>query len=171
VAAVGGSYGGFMTSWLLGHSDRFATGISMRAVNDYVSFTGTTDIGRFLDAELGLDLSPAGMRGMFERSPIRAVASITAPLLIMHSERDYRCPVDQGEQLFNVLRMLGKTNVEFVRFTADGHELSRSGKPGHRVLRMRAIAHWLLRHLAGATEDAAAGSLFRPLANESEVIS
>ncbi len=73
VAAVGGSYGGFMTSWLLGHSDRFVTGISMRAVNDYLSFTGATDIGRFLDAELGLDLSPAGMRGMFERSPMRGL--------------------------------------------------------------------------------------------------
>ncbi len=86
----------------------------------------------------------------------------------MHSERDYRCPVDQGEALFNVLRMLGKTDVEFVRFTGDGHELSRSGKPRHRILRLRAITHWLLRHLAGASEDAAAGSLFRPLAGEPE---
>jgi len=169
IAAVGGSYGGFMTTWLLGHSERFAAGISMRACNDFVSFTGATDIGRFLAAELGLDLSPIGMRGLFERSPMRAAANISAPLLILHSERDYRCPIDQGEQLFNVLRMLGKTDVEFVRFTGDGHELSRGGKPGHRVLRLRAIARWLLRHLArvpGGEVDAGAGSLFRPLEGE-----
>lgn len=172
VASVGGSYGGFMTTWLLGHSDRFRTGISMRACNDFVSFAGATDIGRFLEAELGLDRSADGMRGLFERSPIRAAANITVPLLIVHSERDYRCPIDQGEQLFNVLRMLGKPDVEFVRFTGDGHELSRSGKPGHRVLRLRAIARWLLRHLAAApeTDDRSAGSLFRPLAGETQEV-
>lgn len=173
LAAVGGSYGGFMTTWLLGHSERFRTGISMRACNDFVSFTGATDIGWFLDAELGLDLSTQGMRGLFESSPMRAAANITAPLLIMHSERDYRCPIDQGEQLFNMLRMLGKTDVEFVRFTGDGHELSRSGKPGHRVLRLRAIARWLLRHLAGvpdADDDRSAGSLFRPLSGEAQEV-
>jgi dipeptidyl aminopeptidase/acylaminoacyl peptidase len=172
VAAVGGSYGGFMTTWLLGHSDRFATGISMRACNDFVSFTGATDIGFFLEAELGFDATSAGMRELFERSAIRAAERITAPLLVMHSERDFRCPIDQGEQLFNILRMLGKCEAEFVRFVGDGHELSRSGKPRHRVLRLRAIANWLLRQL-GVTKresgDDAAGSLFRPLNGEADL--
>ncbi len=171
VAAVGGSYGGFMTTWLLGHCDRFATGISMRACNDFASFTGATDIGFFLEAELGFDATAAGMRELFERSAIRAAEHITVPLLVMHSERDFRCPIDQGEQLFNILRMLGKCEAEFVRFTGDGHELSRGGKPRHRVLRLRAIANWLLRHL-GVTPrergDDAAGSLFRPLSGEPE---
>jgi dipeptidyl aminopeptidase/acylaminoacyl peptidase len=169
VAAVGGSYGGFMTTWLLGHCDRFATGISMRACNDFVSFNGVTDIGFFLEAELGTPLTADGMRELFERSPMRAVERITAPVLVMHSERDYRCPIDQGEQLFNVLRMLGKSDAEFVRLTGDGHELSRSGKPRHRVLRLRAIANWLRRQLgtvARSAGDDAAGSLFRPLAGE-----
>jgi dipeptidyl aminopeptidase/acylaminoacyl peptidase len=172
VATVGGSYGGFMTTWLLGHSDRFATGISMRACNDFVSFTGATDIGFFLEAELGFDATSAGMRELFERSAIRAAEHITAPVLVMHSERDFRCPIDQGEQLFNILRMLGKCETEFVRFTGDGHELSRGGKPRHRVLRLRAIANWLLRHL-GVTPresgDDAAGSLFRTLSSEPEM--
>jgi dipeptidyl aminopeptidase/acylaminoacyl peptidase len=171
VAAVGGSYGGFMTSWLLGHSDRFAAGISMRAVNDHLSFTGATDIGFFLEAENGWGLDADGQRTMFERSPLRSAANIDVPLLIMHSERDFRCPIDQGEQLFNTLRMLGKKNVEFVRFTGDGHELSRGGKPRRRVLRLRAIAHWLLRHLggdAGGDDAVQAGSLFRPLAGEAD---
>jgi dipeptidyl aminopeptidase/acylaminoacyl peptidase len=173
VAAVGGSYGGFMTTWLLGHCDRFATGISMRACNEFASFTGTTDIGYFLEAELGFGPNAAGMRELFERSAIRAAERITVPLLVMHSERDFRCPIDQGEQLFNVLRMLGKCDAEFVRFTGDGHELSRGGKPRHRVLRLRAIANWLLRKLSvvplrGGGGDAA-GSLFRPLTGEAEL--
>jgi acylaminoacyl-peptidase len=112
------------------------------------------------------------MRELFERSAIRAAERITAPLLIMHSERDFRCPIDQGEQLFNTLRMLGKCDAEFVRFTADGHELSRGGKPRHRVLRLRAIANWLLRKLdvvALERGDDAAGSLFRPLTGEAEL--
>ena len=172
VGAVGGSYGGFMTTWLLGHSERFATGISMRACNEFASFTGTTDIGYFLEAELGFDATSAGMRELFERSALRAAERITAPLLIMHSERDFRCPIDQGEQLFNTLRMLGKCDAEFVRFTADGHELSRGGKPRHRVLRLRAIANWLLRKLevvARERGDDASGSLFRPLTGEAEL--
>jgi hypothetical protein len=90
----------------------------------------------------------------------------------MHSEGDFRCPIGQGEQLFNTLRMLGKCDAEFVRFTGDGHELSRGGKPRHRVLRLRAIANWLLRKLhvvPRESGDAAAGSLFRPVAGEAEL--
>ena len=102
---------------------------------------------------------------------MRAAPNINVPLLVEHSERDYRCPIDQGEQLFTLLRRLGKTNVEFVRFTGDGHELSRSGKPRNRVLRLRAIAQWFVRHLrpAGSIPVAdEAGALFRPLPAESE---
>jgi dipeptidyl aminopeptidase/acylaminoacyl peptidase len=171
VAAVGGSYGGFMTTWLLGHTTRFVTGISERALNEYLSFTLTSDIaGYFLDAEMGFDCSPSAMDTMMQRSPLRAAQHIDVPLLIIHSERDFRCPVGQGESLFALLRMLGKRDVEFVRFTGDGHELSRGGKPRHRVLRLRAIARWLLRHLAGqrSDDDARAGSLFVPLPGEAE---
>ncbi len=171
VGCAGGSYGGFMTSWLLGHSDRFAAGVSMRAVNDHLSLYGATDIGWFLEPEFGVRVADDAGRTFFERSPLRAAAQIDAALLILHSERDYRCPIDQGEQLFNTLRMLGKQNVEFVRFTGDGHELSRSGKPRHRVLRLRAIVRWFMRHLqslsngAGGAE-AQAGDLFHALAGE-----
>jgi dipeptidyl aminopeptidase/acylaminoacyl peptidase len=169
VAAVGGSYGGFMTTWLLGHTERFVTGISMRACNDFVSFIGATDIGFFFKAELGLGLDADSMRELFDRSPMRAAADISVPMLILHSERDYRCPIDQGEQLFNLLRMLGNDDVEFVRFTGDGHELSRGGKPRHRVLRLRAIARWLGRHLGARPRVAGnevPGSLFQPLDGE-----
>jgi len=147
IGIAGGSYGGFMTTWHLAHSKRFAAGVSMRAVNDFVSEVGASDCGWFLEDELGLEWD--GGRELFERSPMRHAHHIEAPLLILHSERDYRCPIDQGEQLFTLLRRLGRKNVEFVRFTGDGHNLSRSGKPRNRMLRLRAIAHWLSDICAG----------------------
>ena len=173
IGIAGGSYGGFMTTWLLGHSDRFAAGVSMRAVNDFVSEVGASDLGWFLESELAAPpkFGDGGQR-LFAASPMRAASHIDVPLLIEHSERDYRCPIDQGEQLFTLLRRLDKKQVEFVRFTGDGHELSRGGKPRNRILRLRAIAHWFARHLRPAGTTAVpdeAGALFRPLANESDV--
>jgi dipeptidyl aminopeptidase/acylaminoacyl peptidase len=168
VAIAGGSYGGFMTTWLLGHSKRFACGISMRAVNDFVSEVGATDLGWFLEAEIEAPWNDGG-RKLFERSPMRAAHEIDVPLLVEHSERDYRCAIDQGEQLFTLLRRLGRRNVEFVRFTGDGHGLSRTGKPRNRLLRLRAIAHWLVRHLQPAGSVPVpdrAGALFEPLPAE-----
>ena len=103
---------------------------------------------------------------------MRAAGAITAPLLVEHSERDYRCPIDQGEQLFTLLRRLGRTDAEFVRFTDTGHEMSRSGKPRSRILRLRAIAHWFIRHLKPAGVEPhvdQAGALFTPLPGEAEL--
>ena len=174
IGVAGGSYGGFMTTWLMGHSDRFAAGVSMRAVNDFVSEIGASDLGWFLERELEASYAQDAGRKMFEGSPMRAASAIAAPLLVEHSERDYRCPIDQGEQLFTALRRFGKTDAEFVRFTDKGHEMSRAGKPRSRILRLRAIAHWFIRHLrpAGANaEPDEAGALFRPLPGEPELVS
>lgn len=173
IGVAGGSYGGFMTTWLLGHSDRFAAGVSMRSVNDFVSEVGASDMGWFLEAEVGGPYDLDAGRKLFENSPMRAADKIGAPLLVEHSERDYRCPIDQGEQLFTLLRRFGRTDVEFVRFTGDGHSLSRTGKPRNRVLRLRAIAHWFLRHLAPAgiaIPADTAGALFAPLPGEVEPV-
>ena len=83
-------------------------------------------------------------------SPIRFVADITTPMLIIHSEDDLRCPINQAEELFVALRLLGK-EVEFHRFPAESHELSRSGSPIHRVQRMEIILEFFGRHLQPAT--------------------
>jgi acylaminoacyl-peptidase len=157
----------------MGHSDRFAAGVSMRAVNDFVSEVGASDLGWFLEKELNAYYAEDAGRKLFEGSPMRAASAITAPLLVEHSERDFRCPVDQGEQLFTILRRLGRTDTEFVRFAQTGHELSRSGKPRSRILRLRAIAHWFVRHLEPAgvePEPNEAGALFRPLRGEPELV-
>lgn len=169
IGVAGGSYGGFMATWLMGHSDRFAAGVSMRAVNEFISEIGASDLGWFLENELQTRYADDAGRKLFERSPMRGAQSIAAPLLVEHSERDYRCPIDQGEQLFTLLRRLGRTDTEFVRFTDTGHEMSRSGKPRSRILRLRAIAHWFIRHLKPsgvARVPADAGSLFAPLPGE-----
>ncbi|MEA2721391.1 MAG: hypothetical protein QOJ39_3255 [Candidatus Eremiobacteraeota bacterium] len=173
IGVAGGSYGGFMATWLMGHSDRFAAGVSMRAVNDFVSEVGASDLGWFLEKELNAYYAEDAGRKLFDGSPMRAASAITAPLLVEHSERDFRCPVDQGEQLFTILRRLGRTDTEFVRFAQTGHELSRSGKPRSRILRLRAIAHWFVRHLKPAgiePEPNEAGALFRPLRGEPELV-
>ncbi|HTX03933.1 MAG TPA: S9 family peptidase [Candidatus Acidoferrales bacterium] len=166
IGLQGGSYGGFMTTWLLGHCKEYACGVSMRAVNEYLTEGSVNDIPGFLEYELKVDWSDGG-RKLFEASPMRAVENIDAPLLIMHSERDFRCPIDQGEQLFGRLRALGKT-AEFVRFANDGHDLSRNGTPRNKLLRYRALSHWLRRYLGVERSEGGAGWLFSPIGDESE---
>ena len=169
IGVAGGSYGGFMTTWLLGHSKRFAAGVSMRAVNDLVSEVGATDLGWFIEREVDSPWTADAGRKLFEGSPMRSAHEIDAPLLVEHSERDFRCAIDQGEQLFTLLRRLGRKQTEFVRFAGDGHGLSRSGNPRNRILRLRAIAHWFVRFLRPAGIEPVgdfAGALFEPLATE-----
>jgi dipeptidyl aminopeptidase/acylaminoacyl peptidase len=146
VGVMGGSYGGFMTSWIVGHTNRFKAAISERAVNHLVSFFGASDIGFFFRGYLGSFLWE-DVETYLRLSPATYAAAIETPLLILHSEDDLRCPVEQGEQLFTVLRLLGK-DVEFVRFPhGEGHELSRSGSPVHRVQRFEVILDWLAQKL------------------------
>ncbi|HVX45012.1 MAG TPA: S9 family peptidase [Mycobacteriales bacterium] len=142
VGVLGGSHGGFMTSWLLGHSDRFRAGISERAVNAIDSFTGSSDIGwMFADQLYGPD--PEEQR---RQSPLTAAGDISAPLLIIHSENDWRCPIEQGQRLYVALKSRG-AEVEMLLFPGEGHEMSRSGLPSHRLARFAAILDWWARHL------------------------
>ncbi len=147
VGVLGGSYGGFLTSWLVGHTDRFAAACSERAVNNLESEETSADAAGFFRFEMGashLD-APQLYRRM---SPISYVRDITTPLLVLHSENDLRCPVEQADQLFVALRLLGR-EVEYWRFPEEGHELSRSGSPRHRVQRAQLILDWFGRHLGG----------------------
>lgn len=143
VGVMGGSYGGFMTSWLLGHtSGRFVAGISERAVNAWDSFAGSSDIGwYFTDTYVGADRDR-----QWAASPLAAADGIDRPLLIVHSEQDWRCPVEQAQRLFVALRRRG-ADVEMVLFPGEGHELSRSGRPRHRLERFEIVLDWWRRHL------------------------
>jgi dipeptidyl aminopeptidase/acylaminoacyl peptidase len=144
---LGGSYGGFMTSWIVGHSKRFRAACSERAVNVQTSMFGTSDIGFvFNQVELGGILPWEDMAKYLERSPLTYAKDITTPLLILHSEDDLRCPIEQAEQLFVALKTL-RREVVFVRFPDENHELTRSGKPRHRLERFRILLEWFAKHL------------------------
>ncbi len=151
VGVLGGSYGGYLTSWLVGHTDRFAAACSERAVNNLASIDWSSDVAGWFGWEIGV--SPLEAPEVYRRlSPVTHVRSIATPLLILHSEDDLRCPVEQADALFVAMRMLG-TPVEYWRFPQESHGLSRGGSPQHRVHRARIILDFFARHLGGAAPD------------------
>lgn len=140
MAVTGGSYGGFMTAWLIGHDKRFACAVSQRGVYQLMSFYGTTDIPRLIEDEFDV-MAFDDPDKMWKYSPFAYVRQMRTPLLIIHSEQDYRVPISDGEQLFTALKRLRRT-VEFVRYPREGHELSRSGEPRHRIDRLERMTGW-----------------------------
>ena len=146
IGVMGGSYGGFLTAWLIAHEGRFSSAVVERALLSFPSFAGTADIGTtFPDHYLQVGY-PDGWERWWEKSPLSVAHRITTPTLIVHSENDFRCPIEQAEQLFTALVRNG-TEVEMIRFPDEGHELSRSGKPRHRLERFEAILAWHRTHL------------------------
>jgi dipeptidyl aminopeptidase/acylaminoacyl peptidase len=143
---LGGSYGGYMTSWIIGHTTRFKAALSERAVNNLVSMFGSSDVFWVFERQFGGPMWEA-VDAYLERSPSTYAKDIETPVLVLHSENDLRCQIEQGEHLFVLLRLLGK-EVEMVRFPAESHELSRSGSPLHRVQRFETILEWFGRHLS-----------------------
>jgi dipeptidyl aminopeptidase/acylaminoacyl peptidase len=146
LGVLGGSYGGFMTSWIIGHTNRFKTAISERAVNNLVSMFGSSDLFWVFERQFGGPLWD-NVDAYLERSPSTYAQQMETPVLVLHSEQDLRCNIEQGEHLFTLLRLLGK-DVEMVRFPAESHELSRAGSPLHRVQRFETILEWFGRSLA-----------------------
>jgi dipeptidyl aminopeptidase/acylaminoacyl peptidase len=145
LGVLGGSYGGYLTSWIVGHTDRFRAACSERAVNNLLTLEWSSDIATAFRTEVGVDHLEAPDEYL-RVSPITHVRNIVTPLLIIHSEDDLRCPVSQAEELFTAMRLLGK-DVEFLRFPGESHELSRSGSPVHRIQRAEAILEFFGRHL------------------------
>jgi dipeptidyl aminopeptidase/acylaminoacyl peptidase len=146
---MGGSYGGYMTACILTVDGRFRSAVAERGLYSYTSFSGTSDIGlRFPQMYLG-----GRGYGQWERlwaaSPLARVGRVTTPCLVLHSEGDARCPIEQGEQWFAGLVANG-VEAEMLRFPGASHELSRSGKPRWRRQRFEAILEWHARHLAAA---------------------
>ena len=141
VGVLGGSHGGFMVTWLLGHCDRFRAAISERSLNAIDSFMGTSDVGWFFTSLYGDD--PEQRQA---QSPLSHAHKINTPLLIIHSENDLRCPFEQGQRLFQALKGRG-AEAELLAFPGEGHEMSRSGLPSHRLARFEAILEWFDRYL------------------------
>jgi dipeptidyl aminopeptidase/acylaminoacyl peptidase len=143
---LGGSYGGYMTSWIVGHTTRFKAALSERAVNHLISAFGSSDVFWIFERQFGGPMWE-NVDEWLRMSPATYAREIETPLLIVHSESDLRCNVEQGEHLFTLMRLLGK-EVEMLRFPGESHELSRSGSPVHRVQRFEAVLEWFGRYLS-----------------------
>lgn len=147
MGVAGGSYGGFMTNWIVGQTNRFHAAVTDRSISNWQSFYGVSDIGYYFSAE-EIQANPFdNPEKLWQHSPIRFVDRINTPLLIMHGEQDHRCPIEQAEQLFIALRHQDKAPVSFIRFPGASHEMSRSGDPEQRVLRLRYTLDWFETHL------------------------
>jgi dipeptidyl aminopeptidase/acylaminoacyl peptidase len=142
IALTGGSYGGYLTNFAIGHTRRFKCAISVRGVSNLVSLFGTSDTGTDLLNEFEAQAPWESIDRWWRVSPLAHVGSVRTPLLLLHGEEDHRCPVSQAEEMFTALRLLGR-DVELVRFAGESHGMSRSGRPHARIEQLRRIAGWL----------------------------
>jgi len=146
MAIMGGSYGGLSTVMISSMDQNYVSAVAERGVYNFVSFAGTTDIPWFVQLYIGATL-PDGADALWRASSLSRAHHITTPTLVIHSEHDYRCPVEQGQQLFSMLYQSG-VETELLLFPeGEGHELSRSGTPKHRVERFEAILEWHGRYV------------------------
>jgi dipeptidyl aminopeptidase/acylaminoacyl peptidase len=146
MGVTGGSYGGFMTNWLIGHTQRFKAAVTDRSVVNIASDFGSGDFG-WIMADDEMDTTPWDDLGKYmHMSPIHYIKEMKTPLLIIHSEQDLRCNIEQAEQLFASLKYLGR-EVLFVRFEGQSHGLSRGGHPKLRIARLQHIKGWFEKYL------------------------
>jgi dipeptidyl aminopeptidase/acylaminoacyl peptidase len=169
---AGGSYGGYLINWTLTRTDRFRAAVSERSVSNLLSKYGTSDNGFTVNRYEfgGLDLFDAGAHELLDRSPLHHADKVTTPLLLVHGERDQRCPIEQSEQLFAALRRLGR-EVVFVRFPGESHGFTAGGRPDRRIERLKLIIAWLDAHPAAAgvgCGDQAAPAVVRPAGREAD---
>ena len=142
---TGGSYGGFMTNWIIGHTDRFAACASQRSISNWSSFYGVSDIGVFFAADQCAADPWTDPEKLWWHSPLKYADRCKTPTLFIHSFEDYRCPIDQGYQMYTALVAHG-VESKMVLFRGENHELSRSGKPLHRIRRLDEITDWFEKH-------------------------
>jgi dipeptidyl aminopeptidase/acylaminoacyl peptidase len=146
LGVTGGSCGGFMTNWIIGHTDRFSAAVTQRSIVNQISFFGTSDIGPE-GTEGETATNPwRDMEASWRQSPLAYVENVTTPLLILHADQDYRCAVEQAEEFFTALRWHNKV-VEMVIFEGENHGLTRGGRPGNRMEHQRQIRRWMSKYL------------------------
>lgn len=143
---TGGSYGGFMTNWIIGHTDRFAAACSQRSIANWTVFEHTSDIGYSFTKNHQGARTRENMEQLWEHSPLKYADKCTTPTLFIHSDQDYRCWMAEGLSMFTALKMHG-CESRLVLFHGENHELSRSGRPKNRIRRMEEIVNWMQQHL------------------------
>ncbi|MFC4353580.1 S9 family peptidase [Chryseomicrobium palamuruense] len=145
LGVTGGSYGGFMTNWIVGHTDRFKAAVTQRSISNWISFYGVSDIG-FYFTEWQIQGDMNDVEKLWDHSPLKYASQVNTPLLILHGENDLRCPIEQAQQLYITLKRMGK-ETEFVRFPQADHNLSRTGLPNLRIERLHQITGWFEQYL------------------------
>lgn len=145
VCETGGSYGGFMTNWIITHTDRFCCAASQRSISNWISMSYISDIGPYFGPD---QCGASGLNDyekLWEHSPLKYADQCKTPTLFIHSDEDYRCPLEQGMQMMQALTVRG-VETRMCIFHGENHELSRSGKPKHRIRRLNEITVWFTQH-------------------------
>jgi dipeptidyl aminopeptidase/acylaminoacyl peptidase len=142
---TGGSYGGFMTNWIVSHTNRFKAAVTQRSISNWLSFYGTSDIGYYFATDQTAGHPIMDLDLLYKQSPIKYAMQIETPLMFIHSDKDYRCPMEQAQQLYAILKTNG-VDTHLVWFRDETHELSRSGKPQARIKRLKDITCWFKKY-------------------------
>ncbi len=148
VCETGGSYGGFMTNWIIGHTNRFCACASQRSISNWISFSFISDIGEIFGPDQCGAESAFGddnHKILWDQSPLKYADKVKTPTLFIHSDEDYRCPLPEGMQMMQALADRG-IETRMCIFHGENHELSRAGKPKHRMRRLKEITEWFENH-------------------------
>lgn len=146
MGVTGGSYGGYMTLWIVGHTDRFKSAVAQRSVSNWISMWGSSDFNWVFQFWSKSGSPQEGIKNMWDMSPVKYLGDAKTPTLIIHSESDHRCPIEQGEQAYVALKRAG-VESEFVRFPDEPHGLSRTGRTDRRIVRLNHILRWMDKYL------------------------
>lgn len=146
VGVTGGSYGGFMTNWIIGQTNRFRAAASQRSISNWVSMAFTSDIGFYFEEDQVAATPWTDIDKVWWHSPLKYADKVQTPTLFIHSEEDYRCWLPEGIQMFTALKFFG-IDSRLCMFRGENHELSRSGKPKHRIRRLQEITGWFDKYL------------------------
>lgn len=146
MGVTGGSYGGYMTNWIIGHNDRFKGAVTQRCVSNLISMWGSSDGNWIFQQCFGNKPPFENMENFWRMSPIKYIGNAKTPTLVIHSEKDYRCNLEQGEQVYIALKKLG-VDTELVIFPEESHGMSRMGRTDRRVVRLEHIGRWFDKYL------------------------
>lgn len=146
MGVTGGSYGGYMTLWIIGHTNRFKAGVAQRSVSNLISMWGSSDFNWAFQETFGNQSPYENIETLWENSPMKHIGAAKTPTLIIHSEQDLRCPLEQGQQAFVALKKLG-VDTKFLVFPDESHGLSRGGRTDRRIVRLNEIAGWFDKYL------------------------
>ncbi len=146
LGVTGGSYGGYMTNWIIGHTHRFKAAVTQRSVSNLVSMWGSSDFNWVFQEPFGNKPPWENLQNFWKQSPMKYIGNAKTPTLVIHSEMDLRCQIEQSEQVFVALQTLG-VDSEFVRFPNEPHGLSRGGRTDRRIERLNHIVRWFDKYL------------------------